>query len=287
MIFKGVCTALVTPFNKNKTVDYVGLKNLIDHQIKNNISAILILGTTGESSTISYSEREEIIKFTKKQLPKECKLIVGTGTNNLYTTIKYTKQAQSLGADAVLIVTPYYNKCTQNGIVKYYKKISKNTNIPYIVYNVPTRTGFNIRPATYKKLIKLNNMCGIKEANADITHVLEVLYLLKDKTAIYSGNDNLNYIFLCCGAKGTISVTSNIFPDLVQKSFNCVKSGKELMFKLHNLNNVLFIEPNPIPVKYALSKLGIIKPYVRYPLTIAELKTRKKIDKQLTYLGEQ
>ena len=284
MIFKGVCTALVTPFNKNKSIDYVALKKLIIHQQNCGVGAILILGTTGESSTITYEEREKLIKFAKQNIVG-CKLIVGTGTNNLQTTIKYTQQAKRLGADAVLIVTPYYNKCTQNGLVEYYKQIELEAKMPYIVYNVPSRTGFNINPNTYKKLAKLPKMSGIKEANGNIDHILEVFSVV-GSVPIYCGNDSLNNIFMQLGAKGTISVTTNIFPAQVKTSLLKTQKGRQMSNKLYSLNKALFYEPNPIPVKYALFKLGITKHYVRSPLTIPQSKTKTILQKQLNIIME-
>lgn len=282
MIFSGVCTALVTPFKKNKKIDYLSLKQILDKQIKANINAVLILGSTGESSTISDKEREEFIKFTKKHLPKSIKLIVGTGSNNTQKVIQLTNQAKNLGADACLIVTPYYNRCTQNGIYLHYKKITQNTNIPIIVYNVPSRTGVNIMPKTMQKICQLKNICGLKEANSDISHILEMFNNIN--IPIYSGNDNLNYIFLKLKSKGFISVTSNAYPKSIIQLY---KNGElKLHDKFYAFNNLMFIEPNPIPIKYVLYKLKLIKNSLRLPLTTLQKKHKKYIDEQLIKLQE-
>lgn len=265
MIFKGVGTALVTPFCMDGNVDYLALENLIKKQIENNIDAIIILGTTGESSTITTKERETIITFSKRIINNRCKLIVGTGSNCTDTAIKLTKQAETLGADACLIVSPYYNKCTQQGIIEHYKQINSKTNIPFIVYNVPSRTGVNILPETELELSKLKNMCGIKEANDNINHILELFN--KIDVPIYCGNDNLNYLFSCLGGAGTISVASNAYPNLIKKQFDVNSNSLQLHLLLHNFFELLFIEPNPIPIKFVLSYKGLIKNKLRLPLT--------------------
>lgn len=283
-MFSGVITALVTPFDKNKNIDYISLKKLLDYQIKNNIKNILILGTTGECSTIDYKERESLIKFVKSNIPKRCKLIVGTGSNDMSKAILYTQQAKRLGANACLVVTPYYNKCTQDGIVKFYQNISKQ-DIPFIVYNVPSRTGFNILPNTAEKLATIKNMIGIKEANSNIEHILDLFKRLQNKTNIYCGNDNLNHIFFMLKAKGTISVLANVLPQQITSSYN--SKINNFCNDTYLLNKLLFVEPNPIPVKYALSRLGLIKNYLREPLTPISLKYKKQISNELKKWSSQ
>lgn len=280
MIFKGVCTALVTPFAKNKKVDYKALEKILKFQIENGVDAILILGTTGESSTISQQEREQIIKFSKKTINKKCKLIVGTGSNDTLKTIELTNQASKLGADGCLIITPYYNKCTQKGIYNHYKTISQNTNIPYIVYNVPSRTGFNIEPTTMQKIATLKNVVGLKEANTSIDHILSMFANLEN-FPIYCGNDNLSHVFYSLNGSGIISVTSNAFPSEVKKSYKNKKESLWYFKKFYYFNNLMFCEPNPIPVKYVLYKKGLIKNYLRQPLESLENKHKKLIDNEL------
>ena len=281
MIFKGICTALVTPFTKNGEVDFVALKNILDFQINAKVSAILILGTTGESPTITEAEREKIIVFTKSLLPKSIKLIVGTGSNNFEKAKSQTLQAKYLGADGVLVVTPYYNKCTQNGLYLFYKKLASETKCPIIVYNVPSRTGLNIMPNTMAKLEKLKYICGLKEANGNIDHIQEMFHMLQN-CPIYCGNDNLNYLFYELGAKGSISVASNAYPTLLARQYKT----KSLMLhkKLYNINKLLFIETNPIPIKYVLSQKGLIQNELRLPLTKLEEKNKILLDKEMKNL---
>ena len=267
MIFKGVCTALVTPFTKSGEVDYMSLKKLIEYQIDGKVNAILILGTTGESPNIEEKERENIITFAKSLLPDDIKLIVGTGSNNFKRAVNQTLQAKALGADCALVVTPYYNKCTQNGLVEFYKKLCNQTKFPIIVYNVPSRTGVNVLPQSMQKLSKLKYICGLKEANGDIGHILEMFDLLKD-FPIYSGNDNLNYLFYKLGAKGCISVASNAYPKLLSSGYK-TKSLKYHQ-KLYKMSKLLFVETNPIPIKYVLSQMGLVQNELRLPLTKLE-----------------
>ncbi len=286
-IFSGVCTALITPF-KNGRVDYNALNKLIDLQLKAKVDAIVVLGTTGESPCISANERENIIKFCRKKI-SDCKLIVGTGSNNTKTAIKYTKQAQKLGADAALVVTPYYNKCTQNGLIEHYSAIAKNTSLPIILYNVPTRTGVNILPETAKKLSQIENVVAIKEANPDLEHVNKMFLSVLDKLYIYCGNDNLNCYFYSLGASGAISVTSNIFPDLVKQQYNCFLAGddgyKQIDQQLKNLNDLMFKETNPIGVKFCANYLGLCQNELRLPLTPLNQKYHAPIIAELKKLA--
>lgn len=276
-MFSGVCTALVTPFLANKKIDYCALKILIEKQIEANVSAILVAGTTGEGSTIEDDEFEQLVSFSKRQIANRCKLVVSTGCNSTQKTIKKTKLAQKLGADICLIITPYYNKCTQAGLIKHYEKISKQTDIPFIVYNVPSRTGVNIEPSTAKKLCNIKNMCGIKEANSNINHITKLFNEVGGKTNIYCGNDNLSHIFYCLGASGTISVVSNVYPKQVVQSFKSFEDSLYFSQKFYTICEKLFVEVNPIPVKYALYCLGYIKNNLRLPLTSLSQKYRKQI----------
>lgn len=279
MIFSGVCTAIVTPFDQNKKVDYKSFYKLITKQIEAKVSAIVVLGTTGESSTIDFYEREQIILFAKKLLPKNIKLIVGTGSNNTKTAIKYSKQAKELEVDGILCVTPYYNKCTQNGIFEYYKQIN-NVGLPFIAYNVPSRTGVNILPKTYQKLCLLKNFAGIKEANGNIDHILQTFAKVKN-VPIYCGNDNVSILFHLLGGKGVISVTSNAFAKEVVCAWKSLKEHKQYFDKFFDINCDLFIEPNPIPIKYVLAKQKLIKNVLREPLTKIQNEHKKIIDKDL------
>lgn len=269
-VFDGSCVALITPF-KNDKIDYEKLDELLYlHQVAGT-KAILILGTTGESPTVSYEEREEMIKFCRQKIQK-CKLLVGAGTNCTRTSIEIARRAEQLGADGLLVVTPYYNKCTQEGLYKHYKEIANSVHIPIILYNVPTRTGVNILPETAENLSQIDNICGIKEANSDIDHIQEMIKTLAGKMAVYSGNDDLNYYFLSHGASGVISVTANLFPELVAGECSLVMQGdlkeaKQLDRRLSGLNKALFVETNPIPVKFGASILKMCDNELRLPLT--------------------
>ncbi len=283
-VFYGVATAIVTPF-KNGRVDFASLKKLIDMQIAAGVSAIVVLGTTGESACISAAERKHIISFCADRAGGMCKIIVGTGSNSTKTAIKFTKQAELLGADAALVVTPYYNKCTQNGLIEHYKAIATNTNLPIIVYNVPSRTGVNILPETMLKLAKIKNIVGLKEANSDKLHINSMLKL-KDKLTIYSGNDNLNYYFLTHGGGGIISVVSNAYPNLLNRQYNAIKNGDILTAQniddnLKNFYNLLFKEVNPIGIKFCLSELGLINNELRLPLTPISKNLAKNLSKAI------
>ncbi len=281
-IFSEICTALVTPFDKNMEIDFCALGKILDMQIKAKVSAVLVLGTTGESSTIDFFEREKIIIFVKNKLPKNIKLIVGTGANCTKTAIKYSRQAKDLKADGLLCVTPYYNKTTQDGIVKYYTEIDK-IGLPFIAYNVPTRTGLNIMPKTYTRLEKLPNFAGIKEASSDIMHIINTFACVKN-SPIYCGNDNLSQIFFALGAKGVISVTSNLYPNEVVLSQKSAKKQKEYSAKFFTFNCDLFCEPNPIGIKYAMSQKKLIKNILRPPLFPLENCHRKIIKKDMQSL---
>lgn len=287
-LFNGVCTALITPFKKGQ-VDYIALEGLLELQIDADVSAILILGTTGESPCITREERTQIIKFCKEKIAGRCKLIVGTGSNCTESAIELTKEAENLGADGVLIVTPYYNKCTQAGLIKHFKEISNNCTIPIIAYNVPSRTGVNIEPETALALSKIENVVGLKEANADVNHITKVTQLLKNRMAVYSGNDNLNYLFMSQGGSGIVSVTSNIFPKLLvkqQKMFEKMQfsRAKALDETLEGVNRELFTEVNPIGIKHAASYLGLCKNELRRPLTPLSKSYRAKLESEIDIL---
>lgn len=261
MIFKGSCVALVTPFKNNK-VDFDALARLIDFQIDAKTDAILVLGTTGESSTLSDKEKMAIIKFAKNKIAGRAKLVVGTGSNSTKTAITNSQIAQKLGADAVLVVSPYYNKCTQAGAILHYKAVANSINIPVILYNVPSRTGFNLLPESVEKLAEVENIVAIKEANGDINHILELFDKCRGKIDIYSGNDNLNHIFYTLGGAGTISVVANIFPKQIKQQLETKNNAT-----LHKISQLCFVEPNPIPIKFLLCYAGFIENELRLPLT--------------------
>lgn len=270
IIFKGAATALVTPFI-NDNVNFNELKNLIEFQLNNEIDALVVCGTTGESSTMSLQEKKETIEFTVKTVNKRVPVIAGTGTNCTKTTIELSKQAENLGADALLIVTPYYNKTTQEGLIAHYTKIAEATTLPIILYNVPSRTGLNIEPETCLKLSKIKNIVAIKEASGNISQVAKIASLCKNDLHIYSGNDDQILPILSLGGLGVISVFSNIEPklthDMIYKYLNGdIETATYIQLKYLKLINTLFCEVNPIPIKYALNKRGFNVGVPRFPL---------------------
>lgn len=281
-MFVGSCVALVTPFNKNGSVNYFSLKNLIDYQIASGTKAILILGTTGEVSTITEEERVKIIKFCVCLTRKKVPLIVGCGSNSTTEAIKKCKQAESLGADGVLIVTPYYNKCNQKGLYFHYQKIANSIMVPVIIYNVPSRTGVNILPETVFKLSKIKNIVGIKEASGNIGQMAELCHILPKSFSVFCGDDNLTLCSLSLGAKGVISVTANCYPEEVQRlcefGFNQdyvnARRTHEMLF---DINKAMFLDVNPICVKAYLNLMGFEAGSVRLPLTDAEPQIIKKL----------
>ncbi len=288
-VFKGSCVALVTPFT-NGMIDYNAYGEMIDFQINSGTDAIVVLGTTGEPATISEKDRVEIIDFAVKRVGGRIKVIVGTGANSTRKAIENSVVATDLGADALLVVTPYYNKCTQKGLVEHYKMIASSTPLPIIVYNVPSRTGVNILPETAVELSQIDNICGIKEASGNIGQITLLCNLLKDKMAVYSGDDGLNYLFMTLGASGAISVTANVAPRKVKEILSLCEEGnydeaRNKQFALDKLNKDLFIEVNPIPVKYACYKMGLCSGEIRLPLTELEDKNKKIIDDDLFTLG--
>lgn len=280
-IFKGVGTAIITPF-KNGKIDYSSLDGLIDFQIKSGVGAIILLGTTGEASTISERERGEIIAFAYEKIKKRVPLIVGCGTNNTEVSIRYCKNARELGADALLLVSPYYNKASTRGLIYHYEAIAKSVDLPIILYNVPSRTGVNIPVSVYRALFRTPNIVGIKEASGNISYLTEILDTCGDFFDIYSGNDDLTLPTLALGGKGVISVCSNIVPSkmaLLCKSFfyGDLASARKIQLELNSLIKALFCEVNPIPIKYACSLLGFCQNELRLPLCPTEKQDEIKI----------
>lgn len=285
IIFKGCGTAIATPF-KDGTVNLDEFKRLVKFQIENKADSIIVCGTTGESPTLSVDEKIELIKCAVEVSNKKIPIIAGTGSNNTKKSIEMSKIAEDLGADGLLIVTPYYNKCTQNGLIEYYKSIAKSVSIPIIMYNVPSRTGVNITPETCYELSKIPNIVAIKEASGNISQVAKIASLCKDNLQIYSGNDDQILPVLSLGGIGVISVLANIKPNVVHKMCydyfdgNTQSAGK---IQLENLSliNTLFDEVNPIPIKYALKKIGFDVGVPRSPLTPVSSNLAEKLDKLL------
>ncbi|CVI71983.1 4-hydroxy-tetrahydrodipicolinate synthase [Clostridiales bacterium CHKCI001] len=271
-IFKGAGVAIVTPFTADDKVDYEALGKMIDFQIENGTDAIIICGTTGESSTLTHEEHDECIRFTVEYVAGRVPVIAGTGSNSTAEAIRLSTHAEKVGADALLLVTPYYNKATQKGLIEHYKKIANSVTIPIIMYNVPSRTGVNILPETAVTLAKeVDNIVGIKEASGNIGQVARLAALADGCIDIYSGNDDQIVPLLSLGGIGVISVLSNIAPkmthDIVASYLDGdVETSRKLQLQAMDLNDVLFCEVNPIPVKAALNMMGMCTGNLRSPL---------------------
>ena len=279
--FSGSATALITPFTETG-VNYEVLGQLIEHQIAGGTDAIIFLGTTGEPSTMSFEEEHVLMEYAVKKVNKRAKVIFGCGSNNTADAIMTAQKAESYGADGLLAVTPYYNKCTQNGLVQYYKAICESVSIPVIAYNVPGRTGVEIQPATMAKIAEIPNIAGIKDAGGNMSKTMETFRLVREKCDVYSGEDALNLPILLCGGAGVISVLSNIVPADVKKLCTLVKENKvqeaiALNDKMLPLANACFVEVNPIPVKAAMNLLGFGAGVPRAPLTEIETQNKEKL----------
>lgn len=270
-IFTGAAVAIVTPFNDDMSVNYNKLAELLDWQIANKTDAIVICGTTGESSTLTVPEHIEVIDFTVKHVAGRVPVIASTGSNDTNQAIELSQAAEKSSADALLSVTPYYNKTTQQGIIKHYEAIAKSTSLPIILYNVPSRTGFGIQPETYVKLAEIPNIVAVKEANGNISAIAKTAALCGDKLDIYSGNDDMIVPMMALGAKGVISVLSNVMPEethnICQLFFDGkIKESMDLQLKLIHLCSSLFAEVNPMPVKAAMNMMGMNVGLPRLPL---------------------
>ncbi len=274
VVFKGIATALITP-TCEMGVDYARLRKLIDWQIEEGINALVICGTTGESSTLTDAEHRKVIEVSIEQAAGRVPVIAGTGSNETSYAVSLTKEACRAGADAALVVTPYYNKTTQKGLIRSFTEIADCSELPIILYNVPSRTGLNIEPATYEALARHENIVGIKEANSDIVKIVETVSRVGDSLALYSGNDDQIVPILSMGGLGCISVLSNIMPrqtvEITDRYFaGDVKGSAELQCRYFPLIKALFCEVNPIPVKAAMAALGFCENYLRLPLTTME-----------------
>ena len=278
-IFEGCGTAIVTPFTQ-EGVNFEEFKKLIEFQIENEVEAIIVCGTTGEASTMTTDEKKETIKFAIETIAKRTKVIVGTGSNNTKAAVEMSKFAEEAGADGILVVTPYYNKTTQVGLIAHYSEIAKAVKIPIIMYSVPGRTGVNILPETCKELSKIENIVAIKEASGNISQVAKIASLCGEDLAIYSGNDDQIVPILSLGGKGVISVLSNLMPkytqDMIKKYFEGnVEEATKMQLDVIDLIDALFVEVNPIPVKYSLNLMGFNFGTPRLPLVEMSIKNKQ------------
>jgi 4-hydroxy-tetrahydrodipicolinate synthase len=269
-MFKGSIVAIVTPFN-NGAVDEEKLRELVEFQIEGGTDGIVPCGTTGESSTLDYEEHDRVIRIVVEQVNKRVPVIAGTGSNATHEAIEMTEHAKQLGADGALLVTPYYNKPTQEGLFRHYQAVAKAVALPQILYNVPGRTGVNLLPETVARLAEIANIVAIKEATGSLQQASEVLALCGDKLDVLSGDDFITFPMMACGAKGVISVVANIMPKEVAALVDAFFAGKmeearQLHLRLLKISNAMFIESNPVPVKTAVALMGKASDEVRLPL---------------------
>ena len=282
----GVATALITPFTKDNQIHFDCYAQLIEFQLKNTIDALVILGTTGEPATLTSIEKTNIINFAHKQINRRCKMIVGTGCNDTAKAIRDSIEAENLGADGVLVITPYYNKCTQAALIDYYTKIANAVKIPIICYNVPARTGVNILPETMETLANIPNIVGIKEACGNMEQVCETARRIRGKCQLYSGDDILNLPMLAIGATAMISVASNLLPKETKEIYTLMQYAKLkeancLQDKMLPIIHALFTEVNPIPIKVGMQMLGFDVGLPRSPLTPLEDIHKQQLQKSL------
>ncbi len=288
-IFYGCGTAIATPFI-NDGINFDEFKKLIEEQIAEGIDAIIVCGTTGESATMTTEEKKQAIKFAIDVANKRTKIIAGTGGNNTKTSIEMSQYAESVGADGLLLVTPYYNKCTQEGLVKHYEEIAKSVSLPIIVYSVKSRTGVNIEPNTCLKLSKIENIVAIKEASGDLSQIAKIANLCKDELYIYSGNDDQVLPILSLGGIGVISVLSNVAPRKTTKMVHDflegrIEDARKVQIEAIPLISALFAEVNPIPVKAALNIMGYNYGTPRLPLTECTDKTKEVLKEEMKKFG--
>ena len=289
-MIEGSIVAIVTPFSDG-AIDYEKLEELIEFHIESGTHGIVPVGTTGESPTLSHAEHEEVIKFTVEAIRGRIPVIAGTGSNSTMEAIMLTKFAEQAGADAALVVTPYYNKPTQEGIYRHFRTLADRTSLPLILYNVPGRTVVNIEPETVERLFcECENIIGIKEASGSLEQASRILFLCGEELILLSGDDAVNYPLLTIGGKGFISVTANIAPADVSEMYNSfarrdIGKAKELHYRLLPLSRALFVESNPIPVKAALAMMGKISPEIRPPLYELSGKNLKRLKSELNKYG--
>lgn len=290
-IFKGAGVAMITPFHEDKSVNYEELGRMLEAQVQGHTDAIIVCGTTGEPVTMSMEERTEVIRFTVEKIAHRIPVIAGTGANCTQTAVELSVKAQELGVDGLLVVTPFYNKATQEGLIEHYKMIAQSVDLPIIMYNVPSRTGCNILPETAARLAdEVENIVGIKEASGDISQIAKLAACVKGKLDIYSGNDDQVIPILSLGGIGVISVLSNVVPqdahDMVIEYLNGnTQKALELQLKYLDLIHALFCEVNPIPVKWAANRMGYQAGGLRLPLTELSAAHQELLEREMKKAG--
>lgn len=289
-IFTGMATAIVTPMHTDGSIDYEALGRFVEFQIDSGINGLVVMGTTGENATIEPEDQKKVIAYTVEKVAGRVPVIAGTGTNNTEHVLHNTRNACQVGADAVLVVTPYYNKATQNGLVTHFTAVADESTLPVILYNVPGRTGCNLLPKTVAKLSEHPNIAAIKEATGSLAQMIEIMHLCGDKIDVYSGEDGLTVPMMAMGAKGTISVLSNVVPrQSVAMTDACLRgdyaAAAKMQCDLLPLINALFSEVNPIPAKAATAAMGFGADALRLPLTSMEEQNRAVLFAEMRKLG--
>lgn len=289
-IFTGMATAIVTPMHTDGSIDYEALSRFVEFQIGSGINGLVVMGTTGENATIEPEDQKKVIAYTAEKVAGRVPVIAGTGTNNTEHVLHNTRNACQVGADAILVVTPYYNKATQNGLVTHFTAVADESTLPVILYNVPGRTGCNLLPKTVAKLSEHPNIAAIKEATGSLAQMIEIMHLCGDKIDVYSGEDGLTVPMMAMGAKGTISVLSNVAPrQSVAMTDACLRgdyaAAAKMQCDLLPLINALFSEVNPIPAKAATAAMGFGADALRLPLTSMEEQNRAVLFAEMRKLG--
>lgn len=289
-IFTGMATAIVTPMHTDGSIDYEALGRFVEFQISSGINGLVVMGTTGENATIEPEDQKKVIAYTVEKVAGRVPVIAGTGTNNTEHVLHNTRNACQVGADAILVVTPYYNKATQNGLVTHFTTVADESTLPVILYNVPSRTGCNLLPKTVAKLSEHPNIAAIKEATGSLAQMIEIMHLCGDKIDVYSGEDGLTVPMMAMGAKGTISVLSNVAPrQSVAMTDACLRgdyaAAAKMQCDLLPLINALFSEVNPIPAKAATAAMGFGADALRLPLTSMEEQNRAVLFAEMRKLG--
>ena len=289
-IFTGMATAIVTPMHTDGSIDYEALGRFVEFQIGSGINGLVVMGSTGENATIEPEDQKKVIAYTVEKVAGRVPVIAGTGTNNTEHVLHNTRNACQVGADAILVVTPYYNKATQNGLITHFTAVADESTLPVILYNVPSRTGCNLLPKTVAKLSEHPNIAAIKEATGSLAQMIEIMHLCGDKIDVYSGEDGLTVPMMAMGAKGTISVLSNVAPrQSVAMTDACLRgdyaAAAKMQCDLLPLINALFSEVNPIPAKAATAAMGFGADALRLPLTSMEEQNRAVLFAEMRKLG--